>query len=142
MFVHTHTYIEIHTHTYIYTHTELDSDLGSIADRMEIRSAIQNGDVEKAMERVNDLNPELLETNPSLYFHLQQQRLIELIRQGKVCIVYTQPMCTCMFVCMYVCVCIYMCVCVYIYIYVYIYDLELLETNPSFVFSFAAAEID
>jgi hypothetical protein len=63
---------------------ELESDLGSIADRMEIRSAIQNGDVDKAMERVNDLNPELLETNPSLYFHLQQQRLIELIRNGKV----------------------------------------------------------
>lgn len=51
---------------------------------MAIRSAIQSGDVDRAMERVNDLNPEILETNPSLYFHLQQQRLIELIRQGKV----------------------------------------------------------
>jgi len=51
---------------------------------MEIRSAIEKGDVDSAMERVNDLNPEILETNPTLYFHLQQQRLIELIRQGKV----------------------------------------------------------
>ena len=51
---------------------------------MAIRSAIQSGDVDRAMERVNDLNPEILETNPSLYFHLQQQRLIELIRLGKV----------------------------------------------------------
>ncbi|KAG9285822.1 hypothetical protein G9A89_013247 [Geosiphon pyriformis] len=59
-------------------------DLESIQDRMNIRNAIQNGNVEEAIERVNDLNPEILDTNPELYFHLQQQRLIEYIRQGKV----------------------------------------------------------
>ena len=31
---------------------------------------------------MNDLNPEILDTNPRLFFHLQQQRLIELIRSG------------------------------------------------------------
>ncbi|CAG8717223.1 5761_t:CDS:2, partial [Acaulospora colombiana] len=45
-------------------------DVDSIQDRMNIRNAIQNGNVEEAIERVNDLNPE--------------QRLIEYIRQGKV----------------------------------------------------------
>ncbi|RIB02595.1 CTLH/CRA C-terminal to lish motif domain-containing protein [Gigaspora rosea] len=59
-------------------------DVDSIQDRMNIRNAIQNGNVEEAIERVNDLNPEILDTNPKLYFHLQQQRLIEYIREGKI----------------------------------------------------------
>ncbi|CAJ0829895.1 10100_t:CDS:2 [Entrophospora sp. SA101] len=61
-------------------------DVDSINDRMNIKNAIQNGNVEEAIERVNDLNPEasILDTNPKLYFHLQQQRLIEYIRQGRV----------------------------------------------------------
>ncbi|KAK9803664.1 hypothetical protein WJX72_009435 [[Myrmecia] bisecta] len=58
-------------------------DLGAITDRMEIRKAVQSGNVEEAIERVNDLNPEILEEKHQLSFHLQQQRLIELIRQGK-----------------------------------------------------------
>ncbi|GMH37587.1 hypothetical protein BSKO_05460 [Bryopsis sp. KO-2023] len=58
-------------------------DLESITDRMEIRRAVHTGNVEEAIERVNDLNPEILEERSELFFHLQQQRLIELIRQGK-----------------------------------------------------------
>ncbi len=34
-------------------------DLGAITDRMEIRKAVQSGNVEEAIERVNDLNPEV-----------------------------------------------------------------------------------
>ncbi|KAG2487534.1 hypothetical protein HYH03_013814 [Edaphochlamys debaryana] len=59
-------------------------NLDAITDRMEVRRALQAGDVEAAMERVNDLDPEILETQPQLFFHLQQQRLIELIRSGSV----------------------------------------------------------
>ncbi|KAJ1936050.1 hypothetical protein FBU59_005182 [Linderina macrospora] len=62
-------------------HTRVD--LGSIEERMQIRFAVQNGDIRSAIERVNDLNPDLLETDARLYFQLQQQQLIELIRQGK-----------------------------------------------------------
>ncbi|GIL87410.1 hypothetical protein Vretimale_1677 [Volvox reticuliferus] len=51
---------------------------------MEVRRALQGGDVEAAMERVNDLDPEILESQPKLFFHLQQQRLIEFIRAGSV----------------------------------------------------------
>ncbi|KAI0225324.1 Glucose-induced degradation complex subunit [Massospora cicadina] len=58
-------------------------DFDSIEERMSIRNAIQTGDIQEAIEKVNDINPEILDTNPSLYFHLQQQRLIELIREGK-----------------------------------------------------------
>ena len=33
-------------------------DLGAITDRMEIRKAVQSGNMEEATERVNDLNPQ------------------------------------------------------------------------------------
>ena len=59
-------------------------DLSSLADRMEIRNALQSGDVETAIERVNDLDPEILEHNTELMFHLQQQRFIEFIRNGQI----------------------------------------------------------
>ncbi|KAF9975231.1 Glucose-induced degradation complex subunit, partial [Actinomortierella ambigua] len=59
-------------------------NLESIQDRMIVRTAIQRGNIEAAIDRVNDLNPEILDTNPKLFFHLQQQRLIELIREGKI----------------------------------------------------------
>ncbi|KAI7885620.1 hypothetical protein K492DRAFT_228842 [Lichtheimia hyalospora FSU 10163] len=58
-------------------------DLESIQERMEIRHAIQSGDVDTAIELVNDVNPEILDDNPELFFHLQQQRLIEMIRKGE-----------------------------------------------------------
>ncbi|KAD2047911.1 hypothetical protein E3N88_41952 [Mikania micrantha] len=64
--------------------TEPDIDLATITDRMAVKKAVQLGNVEDAIEKVNDLNPEILDTNPQLFFHLQQQRLIELIRNGKV----------------------------------------------------------
>ncbi|KAJ3549649.1 hypothetical protein NM688_g5157 [Phlebia brevispora] len=59
-------------------------DLDSIESRMNIREALQRGDVSEAIELVNDLNPEILDTNPALYFRLQQQKLIEYIRQGNI----------------------------------------------------------
>eukprot|EP00891_Asterochloris_glomerata_P008151 jgi/Astpho2/8151/Aster-03084 len=59
-------------------------DLDTITDRMHIRKAVQGGDIEEAIDLVNDFNPEILELQPQLSFHLQQQRLIELVRQGKV----------------------------------------------------------
>lgn len=58
-------------------------ELGAIKDRTEIRKAVQSGNIEAAIEKVNDLNPEILEEQQELFFHLQQQRLIELIRLGK-----------------------------------------------------------
>ncbi|KAF6167608.1 hypothetical protein GIB67_031191 [Kingdonia uniflora] len=126
--------------------TQPDTDLATITDRMAVKNAVQCGNVEDAIEKVNDLNPEttmglwsetpaarnkelsrgirvhvtpliiskhsvnlsvdssfvsvlvnrsvlvtsvrqirkILDTNPQLFFHLQQQRLIELIRNGKV----------------------------------------------------------
>ncbi|KAG4199686.1 hypothetical protein ERO13_A05G163100v2 [Gossypium hirsutum] len=64
--------------------THPDIDLATITDRMAVKKAVQCGNVEDAIEKINDLNPEILDTNPQLFFQLQQQRLIELIRNGKV----------------------------------------------------------
>mmetsp|Transcript_48199 Transcript_48199/g.92132 ORF Transcript_48199/g.92132 Transcript_48199/m.92132 type:complete len:235 (-) Transcript_48199:433-1137(-) len=64
--------------------TEPGVDLASIADRTAIRKAVQEGNIENAIERTNDLNPEILEERTQVLFHLQQQRLIELIRSGNV----------------------------------------------------------
>ncbi|KAM0749774.1 hypothetical protein T439DRAFT_326658 [Meredithblackwellia eburnea MCA 4105] len=59
-------------------------DLASIESRMEIKRAVQRGDVEEATEMVNELDPEILDTNPVLHFHLLQLQLIELIRQNRI----------------------------------------------------------
>ncbi|XP_051128724.1 protein GID8 homolog [Andrographis paniculata] len=64
--------------------TEPGVDLATGIDRMAVKKALQGGYVEDAIGKVNDLNPEILDTNAELFFHLQKQQLIELIRNGKV----------------------------------------------------------
>uniref|UniRef100_A0A7S2TZC1 CTLH domain-containing protein n=1 Tax=Lotharella oceanica TaxID=641309 RepID=A0A7S2TZC1_9EUKA len=59
-----------------------DVPLESIQNRMDIRKAVFEGNIPKVIEKVNDLNPDILGSQPKLYFLLQQQRMIELIRQG------------------------------------------------------------
>ncbi|KAG6517157.1 protein GID8 homolog [Zingiber officinale] len=83
-FLVTEGYVEAAEKFRIESGTEPDIDLGTITDRMAVKQALQSGNVEDAIEKVNDLNPTILDTNPQLYFHLQQQRLIELIRSGKI----------------------------------------------------------
>jgi hypothetical protein len=50
-------------------------DLSTITERMNIRNAVQSGNIDSAIEQVNDLDPEILDTNPRLFFHLQQVSL-------------------------------------------------------------------
>ncbi|KAG1342669.1 protein GID8 [Cocos nucifera] len=83
-FLVTEGYVEAAEKFRIESGTEPDIDLATITDRMAVKKALQSGNVQDAIEKVNDLNPMILDTNPQLYFHLQQQRLIELIRSGKV----------------------------------------------------------
>ncbi|XP_057819449.1 protein GID8 homolog isoform X1 [Cryptomeria japonica] len=82
-FLVTEGYVEAAEKFQLESGTEPDMDLGTTTDRVAVRTAIQYGNVEAAIEKVNDLNPEILDMNPQLYFHLQQQTLIELIRNGK-----------------------------------------------------------
>ncbi|GAA5959064.1 hypothetical protein JCM3765_006328 [Sporobolomyces pararoseus] len=59
-------------------------DLESIRVRRDIRSCVQRGKIQQALDKVVELDPEILEHNPSLHFSLLQQHLIELIRQGQI----------------------------------------------------------
>ncbi|MCD7447373.1 Glucose-induced degradation complex subunit [Datura stramonium] len=83
-FLVTEGYVEAAEKFRIESGTDPDMDLATITDRMAVKKAVQSGNVEDAIKKINDLNPEILATNPQLFFHLQQQRLIELIRHGKI----------------------------------------------------------
>jgi len=61
-----------------------DVDLNQLDNRIGIRDAIQAGRIEEAISLINNLHPELLDDNRYLLFHLQQQKLIEYIREQKV----------------------------------------------------------
>lgn len=52
----------------------------SIQSRVEIRRAIYSGDIDTAITKINDLNPQILDTNRFLHFALLRLQLIELIR--------------------------------------------------------------
>ncbi|SLM36355.1 LisH dimerisation motif, subgroup [Lasallia pustulata] len=55
-------------------------DLESIQERVEIRNAIYGGDIQSAIERINELNPQILDQDSSLHFALLRLQLVELIR--------------------------------------------------------------
>jgi hypothetical protein len=59
-------------------------DLETVGQRMSIRAAVEAGDLARAVERTNELNPQVLVGNEPLLFRLQQQQLIEHIRAGRV----------------------------------------------------------
>ncbi|KAL8723553.1 MAG: hypothetical protein Q9225_000188 [Loekoesia sp. 1 TL-2023] len=56
------------------------SGVDSIQERVEIREAIYAGDIQTAIERINELNPLLLERDNALHFALLRLQLVELIR--------------------------------------------------------------
>jgi len=55
-------------------------NLDTLDDRIRIRQAILDGRIQEAVALVNSLYPELLDNDRYLYFRLQQQQLIELIK--------------------------------------------------------------
>ncbi|XP_013408985.1 glucose-induced degradation protein 8 homolog [Lingula anatina] len=61
-----------------------ETELDSLDDRIRIRDAIQQGRIQEAIALVNNIHPELLDNDRYLYFHLQQQHLIELIRERNI----------------------------------------------------------
>ncbi|KUL89963.1 hypothetical protein ZTR_02950 [Talaromyces verruculosus] len=57
------------------------ADIESIQERVEIRSAIHSGDIQTAIEKINELSPQILDEDPSLHFSLLRLQLVELIRR-------------------------------------------------------------
>ncbi|KAF3904191.1 hypothetical protein AA313_de0210027 [Arthrobotrys entomopaga] len=55
-------------------------DLESIHQRNRICTSIHEGNIQSAIEMINDSEPDLLQTHPRLHFALLRLQLIELIR--------------------------------------------------------------
>ncbi|KAK4985507.1 hypothetical protein LTR50_005915 [Elasticomyces elasticus] len=55
-------------------------DVDVIRQRVDIRNCIHTGDVEGAIERINDLDPNILDYDPPLHFTLLRLQFIELVR--------------------------------------------------------------
>lgn len=55
-------------------------DLASIDYRLKVRQAIQGGEIETAVRELNNFDPEILDSNPNVYFHLKLQEFLEKIR--------------------------------------------------------------
>ncbi|ERF74290.1 hypothetical protein EPUS_01977 [Endocarpon pusillum Z07020] len=62
------------------SNTQPEADFEAIKARVEIRECIHRGDLQTAIEKINELNPQLLDTDDSLHFSLLRLQLIELIR--------------------------------------------------------------
>jgi len=60
--------------------TEPGIDLKTLDKRIKILEKIQDGEIQNTVHMINSYQPTLLDDNRYLYFHLQQQHLIELIR--------------------------------------------------------------
>ncbi|KAI9756059.1 MAG: hypothetical protein M4579_004029 [Chaenotheca gracillima] len=56
-------------------------DVASIQERVEIRNAIHAGDIQLAVEKINELGSQILDGNPTLHFALLRLQLVELIRK-------------------------------------------------------------
>lgn len=57
-------------------------DLGSIDYRLKVRQAIQGGEISSAVRELNNFDPEILDNNPNVYFHLKLQEFLEKIRSN------------------------------------------------------------
>jgi len=64
--------------------TEPGVDLTTLDQRIKILESIQDGRITEAVQMINSFQPQLLDDNRYLFFHLQQQHLIELIRQKSI----------------------------------------------------------
>ncbi|KAL2409764.1 hypothetical protein ABEF95_003205 [Exophiala dermatitidis] len=58
------------------------ADFTFIQERVQIRDSIYRGDLQAAIELINELNPELLDLDKRLHFSLLRLQLVELIRQS------------------------------------------------------------
>ncbi|KAH6632787.1 CTLH/CRA C-terminal to lish motif domain-containing protein [Chaetomium tenue] len=54
----------------------------SIQNRQDIQHAIHSGDIARAISALNEVDPELLDSDPKLHFSLLRLQLVELIRQA------------------------------------------------------------
>lgn len=76
------------------TGMDTEVDFETIADRMAVRAAVEAGDIRGAIELVNQLSSDVLLSDASLRFRLNQQQMIELVRLGNIEEARPRPFCT------------------------------------------------
>ncbi|KIV93383.1 hypothetical protein, variant [Exophiala mesophila] len=59
-----------------------NANISGIQERVQIRESIHRGDLQVAIELINELNPDLLDTDKKLHFSLLRLQLVEIIRQS------------------------------------------------------------
>eukprot|EP00047_Mylnosiga_fluctuans_P004934 m.237405 g.237405 ORF g.237405 m.237405 type:complete len:231 (-) comp13132_c0_seq1:178-870(-) len=59
-------------------------DTASLDQRSQVRGALHRGDVQSAIDKVNELSSETFDRNTELFFQLNIQQLIEHIRGGNI----------------------------------------------------------
>lgn len=64
--------------------TETGVELSTLDERMKIRDAIMRGQIEEAIDMINHLDSGILVNNPTLFFGLRLQRLIEYIKENRI----------------------------------------------------------
>lgn len=63
-------------------HEGFSIDFDMVGERNHIRSAIQSGNIDEAIDRLNDFDLHLVEETPRIMYHLLMQRMIEAVRAG------------------------------------------------------------
>jgi hypothetical protein len=64
------------------TKEEFDEEL--LIKRTRIRTLILSGKINETINEINKINKEILRTNPEIFFDLQKQNLIKIIKENKV----------------------------------------------------------
>ncbi|TBU16912.1 hypothetical protein CWI40_020980 [Ordospora colligata] len=54
-----------------------------LSQRTEIRNKIESGDIDAAISRINDINPEIIDRNTKMYYFLMEHKACELSMQIK-----------------------------------------------------------
>lgn len=62
------------------TNLPTPGDNANIRERVRVRNAIHAGKVDEAVQMVNEIDPQILDSQPLLHFQLLQLQLIEIIR--------------------------------------------------------------
>ena len=54
-----------------------------IDDRIEVRNLIERGEIEGAIKKLDQMNDDILKSDPELQFELKRQQLVEFIKANK-----------------------------------------------------------
>eukprot|EP00479_Gromia_sphaerica_P007203 TRINITY_DN2314_c0_g1_i1.p2 TRINITY_DN2314_c0_g1~~TRINITY_DN2314_c0_g1_i1.p2 ORF type:complete len:126 (+),score=17.54 TRINITY_DN2314_c0_g1_i1:151-528(+) len=65
------------------TGTTYKASMDSVTCRDRVKRSLENGDIAEAIDTLNKFDKNTLETNPKIHFKLQQQMLVELIRNNQ-----------------------------------------------------------